>query len=466
MPSLSTQPAAASTASTSLKPRTSSRRCAAPARSRNRFDVSLARPTGRALSVSRSARASLFRECCCGFWFVEEAPAQRIARHRHIALREYDLEEMRARARRAEHLGAAVQVHAPDAAEALVELARIEGVDLLPVAVEALGPRVERQRVMAAQVLDVDDLEAGFLHFHGDVGEARDPAAGEDVLADEVLGVEVADMADEMDHAETAGLERAGVRADQIHQAVAAGVFEAADGDHLVVLPVHAAEVALHRAGVLQPPELDLLARVLDLRARRVVARDLHPEMVLGKEQEPAEAAADVHHVVAGLEQHLLADVLELVALRLFEGARTFFPVRAGVEHQRIVEPEAVELGPERVVEFGVLLRAHPARVGVQELVHVVRYRDQELRRVGARRHAGGEGTRQAALEIDLAGKVGLEHSDMAEGGDAPVGAPLAEDERELGSALADLELRAVGEAHREVDARTAADLAEGPVEH
>src|SRR5258706_952221 len=189
MPSLSTQPAAASTASTSLKPRTSSRRCAATARSRNRFDVSLARPTGPAPSLSRSARASLFRECCCGFWFVEEAPAQRIARHRHIALREYDLEEMRARARRAEHLGAAVQVHAPDAAEALVELARIEGVDLVPVAVEALGPRVERQRVMAAQVLDLDDLEAGLPPFPRGVRKARGPAPGEDVLSGEEHGV-------------------------------------------------------------------------------------------------------------------------------------------------------------------------------------------------------------------------------------------------------------------------------------
>src|SRR3954466_3706044 len=162
MPSVSTHPAAASTASTALKPRTSSLRRAAPARSRNRFDVSLARPTGPCPSLSCAARASLFRECgCCGLWFVEEAPAHGVVRHRDVALREHDLEKMREPGRRAEHLGAAVEIHAPDAAEALVEFARIERADLVPVAVEALGPGVERHRVMAAQVLDVDDLEAG-----------------------------------------------------------------------------------------------------------------------------------------------------------------------------------------------------------------------------------------------------------------------------------------------------------------
>src|SRR5689334_17048929 len=145
MPSVSTQPACGSTDSTSLKARTSSRRRATLARSRNRFDVSFARPTGPAPSLSRAARASFFREYDCGLLFVEEAPAQRIALHRDVALREHDLEEMRAPGRRAEHLRAAVEVDAPDAAEALVESRGIERPDLLPVAVEALGPRVERE---------------------------------------------------------------------------------------------------------------------------------------------------------------------------------------------------------------------------------------------------------------------------------------------------------------------------------
>src|SRR2546421_1453372 len=125
MPSVSTQPAAASTRSTWLKARTSSRRRATGLRSRNRFNVSLASPTGPAPSLSRAARASFFLECCsCArlFGLVEEAPAHGIARFRDVTLGEHDLEEMRDAVRRAEHLGAAVEIDAPDAPEALVEL--------------------------------------------------------------------------------------------------------------------------------------------------------------------------------------------------------------------------------------------------------------------------------------------------------------------------------------------------------
>src|SRR5258706_16358601 len=143
---------------TSLKVRTSRRRRGGAARSRKRFDVSLARPTGCPVaSLSCAARASFFLACCCRL-FVEELPAHRIARHCHVALRERDLEEVRAPDARAEHLGAAVQVSAPDAAEALVEARRVESVDLLPVAVEALAPGVEREGVVPAQVLDVQHL--------------------------------------------------------------------------------------------------------------------------------------------------------------------------------------------------------------------------------------------------------------------------------------------------------------------
>src|SRR3989441_12749411 len=155
MPSVSTQPAAASTCSTWLKPRTSSRRRAMPSRSRNRFDVSLARPTGPCPSLSRAARASFFLECwSCGLFeglFVEEAPAHGVVLHRDVALREHDLEKMREPSRRAEHLGAAVEIHAPDPAEALVELPGIERTDPLPVAVETLRPDNPPERVGPAE---------------------------------------------------------------------------------------------------------------------------------------------------------------------------------------------------------------------------------------------------------------------------------------------------------------------------
>src|SRR3989441_5766051 len=240
IPSASTWPALIRR--TSLKWRTSSRRRAAPARSRNRFEVSFASPTGPLPCLSRAAKASFFVVCRL---FVEESPAHRIAGLRDVALGEHDLEQVRVPLGRAEHLGAAVQVDAPDATEALVEALRIELADALPVAVEALAPRVERERVVAAQVLDVQHFEAGALHLDDGIGKARDPAAGKHVAADEELGLEASDVADEMQHAEAAGLEEPGVRLHHLGELVAPGMLEGADRDHLVVLVPGVAKIGV-----------------------------------------------------------------------------------------------------------------------------------------------------------------------------------------------------------------------------
>src|SRR2546429_4251766 len=205
MPSASTWPSLMRR--TSLKWRTSSRRRAAPARSRNRFEVSFASPTGPLPSLSRAAKASFFVVCRL---FVEESPAHRIAGLRDVALGEHDLEQVRVPLGRAEHLGAAVQVDAPDAAEALVEALRIERADPLPVAVEALRPGVERERVVAAQVLDVQHFEAGALHLDDGIGKARDPAAGEHVAAGEENRVGEGDVGGGKEHAEAARAEEHG----------------------------------------------------------------------------------------------------------------------------------------------------------------------------------------------------------------------------------------------------------------
>src|SRR5215213_6837798 len=135
MPSASTKPSP--TPMTWLKARTSRRRRGAPSRSRKSFEGSLARPTGPAPCLSCAARVSLFLLCRLALllallfaWlFVEEAPRHRVAGHAEIALREHDLEEMRASRRRAEHLRTAVEVDAPDAAEALVEALRVHRLD-------------------------------------------------------------------------------------------------------------------------------------------------------------------------------------------------------------------------------------------------------------------------------------------------------------------------------------------------
>src|SRR5678816_2844597 len=115
MPSASTQPEPPVSPNwmTWLKARTSRRRRSPAARSRKRLDVSLASATGPPAALSCAARASFFFACCCKL-VVEELPAHGIARHRHVALGEDDLEEVRAPDARAEHLGAAVQIRSPD----------------------------------------------------------------------------------------------------------------------------------------------------------------------------------------------------------------------------------------------------------------------------------------------------------------------------------------------------------------
>src|SRR5678815_331283 len=176
MPSASTQPACGSTASTSRNALTSRRRRWRAARSRKRLEVSFFRASAPLPCLSCAISASFF--LVCGLALVEEVPGHGVARARDIALGEHDLEKVGAAGRRTEHLGAAVEIHAPDPAEALVEALRVERADAFPVAVEALGPHVQRQRVVAPQVLDVDHLEPGLLHRHDDLGEAGDPAPG------------------------------------------------------------------------------------------------------------------------------------------------------------------------------------------------------------------------------------------------------------------------------------------------
>src|SRR2546422_2313528 len=383
MPSASTWPSLMRR--TSLKWRTSSRRRAAPARSRNRFEVSFASPTGPLPSLSRAAKASFFVVCRL---FVEESPAHRIAGLRDVALGEHDLEQVRVPLGRAEHLGAAVQVDAPDAAEALVEALRREPANGLPVAVEALAPRFEREGVVAAQVLDVRHLEAGALHLDDGIGKARDPAAREDVLADEEFGLEMPDVADEMQHAKTAGLQKLRMRPHHLGELVAPGMLERADRDHLVVLAARVAEIAEHLQGAAEPPPLDLAAHHVGLRGGGIDAGDSHPEALMGVEHETAEAGADVDYLLARREQQLPRHVVDLVPLRFLERACAFLPVRAGVHHQRVVEPQTVELGAERVVAFGVLLRSRPAAVGVHELVPAVAHVREPVHPVAARLHA------------------------------------------------------------------------------
>src|SRR5688500_10146025 len=398
----------------------------------------------------RDYKVTGVQTCALPIWFgfVEEVPGHRVARHRDVALGEHDLEEMRVPVGRAKHLGAAVQVHAPDAPEALVEALRVQRAHALPVAVEALAPGIQRERVVAPQVLDVEDLKAALLHLDDDVDEAQDPAPRENVLADEEIGVHAPDMADEMQQPDAALLEVARMRLDQLGELVAPGVLQAADGGDLVELAPGVAEVGVHLQRRAEAPALDLAARVLRLRAGGVDGGHAHPVVLVRVEHEAAEAAAHVDHLFARLEEQLARHVLGLVALRLLQRARAFLPVRAGIEHERVVEPQLVELGPERVMELRVLLRLPAARVVVQELVPAVEQAHRQLGAVDAALHAGGERLLQAAVDVDLAVEIGLQHADVPEHRRPPLGARGVENQGEGRRGVGVAVLPAAREAH------------------
>src|SRR5215467_9660873 len=133
MPSAETRERAASTSTTSLKPDRSTRGRACCSRSRNRLEVLFASPIppGPPAASSAPSRASLLS---WGFTRVEERAAHRVVLA-DVAFAYHDLEEVRLPFRGTEHLGARPQVRAPDAAEFLVELARVEAFHFLPVLV-------------------------------------------------------------------------------------------------------------------------------------------------------------------------------------------------------------------------------------------------------------------------------------------------------------------------------------------
>src|SRR6266566_761031 len=213
MPSADTRERAASTSTTSLKPERSTRGRACRSRSRNRLDVLFARP----IPPGRAAASLL----SCLFTGVEEGAAHRIVLA-DVALADHDLEEVRFAVGGAEHLGARPEVSPPDSVEPLVELPGIELVHPLPITVEAPRPVVERERVVAPQVLDVHHFESAALAPDDRLGEAGDPASREDVLAYPELGVAHADVADEVDDAQATGLEVVGVRLDHLAELVSA----------------------------------------------------------------------------------------------------------------------------------------------------------------------------------------------------------------------------------------------------
>src|SRR5438445_1675132 len=459
MPSADTRERAASTSTTSSKPERSTRGRACRSRSRNRLDVLFASPIppGPPAASSARSRASLLSWLFTG---VEEGAAHRIVLA-DVAFAHHDLKEVRLAVGGAEHLGARPQVGPPDSAEPLVEFPGIEPVHPLPIAVEAPRPVVEREGVVAPQVLDVHDLQPAALAPDDRLGEAGDPASRKDVLANPELGVAHADVADEVDHPEPARIEILGVGANHLRKLVAPRVLERPDREQLVELARHLAEVALeHLDLAFEAAALDLGARFPDLLGGGVDAGAERAVLLPGVEEQVAPAAADVGEGVAPLEQDLAAHVVHLGDLRLLERLGSVGEPGAGVGHAHFVEPFPVEVLSGPVVKARVRLRLRNRCVAVSELVPPVAQLDEESRlAVEAGVHARAEGVREAALDIDIAVEVGLEKADMAEQQHPPCGAAVADEDGYVRRALAVLPGGAVGEDDAETDPGLRADL-------
>src|SRR5437870_4445706 len=209
---------------------------------------------------------------------------------------------------------------------------------------------------MPAQIFHVEHFQTAAFHPVDRLRQAGNPAAGENVLADVELGVEIADMADEVNDTNPAWFERGCVCRYHFGKLIAPRMFECTDRKHLVVLARDLAEVGFDNADFrVQTAARDVRAQLRDLLGSDVDSRTERAVMLPSMEEQATPTAADVNERFARLELNLATDVVEFVALSLLERAGTVAPVRAGIHH-RLVEPVTIEHLTERVVIAGVLL--------------------------------------------------------------------------------------------------------------
>ena len=106
---------------------------------------------------------------------------------------------------------------------------------------------------------------------------------------------------------------------------------------------------------------------------------------------EAAPAAADLQHVIGGLESQLPAERVVLFDLRVAQRLAGRGEARARVGH-RLVEPEAVEIVPEIVV-LGDVAAAGREAVGAEEMQRAI-VEFEQVQREGLR-----------VVEPDIAGE-------------------------------------------------------------
>ena len=259
-------------------------------------------------------------------------------------------------------------------------------------------------------------------------------------------------MADEVDEAQAAGLERLRMGADHFPQLMPPGMFQNADGHHLVVLAEALPHVRLvHGQLPLQPLGGDLRLDPVRLFGGGVDARDVDAVLLRRVEHEAAEAAAHVDHALARLQPHLARDVLHLRNLRFEDALARIAVVGAGVHQIRLVEHLRVELRPQAVVEAGVFLRRGAGAVVEAQAMPAIADAHQQPRglvepRIEAHRHE----LAQIALEVDLAVEVGLQKAHVPEDDRAPSRPHRLDANARLRLAFAAHDLRAVRQHHPE----------------
>ena len=146
--------------------------------------------------------------------------------------------------------------------------------------------------------------------------------------------------------------------------------------------------------------------------------------------------------------------MVDLVALRLLEAPRPRLPVAAGVHHQGVIEPQAIEVGPEPVVRARVRLGLVERTVRVAPLVHcVLRPIRQPVLQVESAGHGGREGGTEIAFDIDVLIEVGLQQADVTPRQRSGQCRFAAKPNRERGRAGADLQRLTLGEY--EVEGKT-----------
>ena len=245
------------------------------------------------------------------------------------------------------------EIEVPRALEDTVVAERANLVDVL---VDVPAPAPKRLGVVRADLVHVEHRQprrrGGRVRQRG---QRRDQAAREHVLLDPVGGLAVAIPAvvgdqDRLNAGDTARLEHAVDRGEVGAELLLADRLEHLDRRHLgVVAVVHSVVLLddLHSVG--ETLHCDPLAGERRLLGGDRQAGDAAAGRTGSVQRESAPAAADLEHVIGDCELQLIADPLQLRALRVCERRIPLGEDPAGIGH-RLVEHQLEELIAEVVV--------------------------------------------------------------------------------------------------------------------